>query len=69
LTDDTFALLSSTTPKTISVTIMDIIHCLFFGPQKKTSATYWSTEYFPPEDGDIIQSPKHRILNKKQDDR
>jgi hypothetical protein len=26
------------------------------------------TEYVPPEDGDRIQFPKRRVLNKRQDD-
>jgi hypothetical protein len=26
------------------------------------------TEQVPPDDGDIIQSPKRRVLNKRQDD-
>jgi hypothetical protein len=48
---------------------MDIIHCLVFGLQKRLALSISPTECVPPEDGDIIQSPKRRALNKKQDDR
>jgi hypothetical protein len=56
----------------VTTTILDIIHRSVFY-LKHSGERGWlylldPTEWIPPEDGDGIQSPKHRALNRREDD-
>jgi hypothetical protein len=73
-----YLLRAELTPGPCNITILDLIYRLIFYLKHKASETadrvslsmdlLGPTAYVPPEDGERIQFPKRRVLNKRQDD-